>query len=131
MLIDSSALLAIIFGEPEADRFVEVIAADDVRAAAAPALVEVTATLLVRNWAKGQAALDELLEELDIDVVAMTAGAAKIARSAYARYGKGVGSPAVLNFGDCLAYGVAMDMREPLLFKGNDFTRTDLPAVRY
>lgn len=131
MLIDSSALLAIIFGEDEAARLVEVIAADETRAVAAPTLVEVTATLLVRKWAQGQTALDQLLEELDIDVVPMTAEAAEIARSAYARYGKGVGLPAVLNFGDCLAYGVAMQLGEALLFKGNDFPRTDLPAVRY
>jgi len=131
VLIDSSALLAIIFGEPEATRFVEVIAADDIRAVAAPALVEVTAVLLMRKWANGQAALHQLLEALDIDVVPMTASAAEIAQQAYARFGKGTGSPAVLNFGDCLAYGVAKDLREPLLFKGNDFPRTDLSVVQY
>jgi len=61
----------------------------------------------------------------------MTAGAAEIAQQVYARYGKGAGSPGVLDFGDCLAYGVAKDLREPLLFEGNDFPRTDLPAVQY
>ena len=131
MVIDSSALLAILLREPEAIRLIGAIGADQTRALPAPTLVEVTAVLLTRKWAEGQAALAELLEELDIDVVPMSADAAKHARSAYARFGKGAGSPSVLNFGDCLAYGVAMEMEEPLLFKGNDFSQTDVPAVKY
>ena len=61
----------------------------------------------------------------------MSPDAAKLARLGYARFGKGVGNPAVLNLGDCLAYGVAMAAREPLLFKGSDFAATDVARVTY
>lgn len=61
----------------------------------------------------------------------MTPDAAAFARSAYARWGKGVGSPGVLNYGDCLAYGVAMAEGETLLFKGEDFAHTDVPPAPY
>jgi ribonuclease VapC len=61
----------------------------------------------------------------------MSADAAQHARRAYARYGRGVGSPAVLNYGDCLSYGVAVAAGEPLLFKGSDFTATDVDPARY
>jgi ribonuclease VapC len=61
----------------------------------------------------------------------MSEDAARLARLAYARFGRGVGFPPVLNYGDCLAYGVAMTAREPLLFKGTDFAQTDVDAVAY
>ncbi|GJG86009.1 hypothetical protein tb265_11900 [Gemmatimonadetes bacterium T265] len=61
----------------------------------------------------------------------MAPEAAREAQRAYARYGKGAGDPGVLNFGDCLAYGIAKTMREPLLFKGNDFAATDVEAAPY
>jgi ribonuclease VapC len=64
-------------------------------------------------------------------VVLTTAEAATLARGAYQRFGKGVGAPGVLNHGDCLAYGVAMAVGEPLLFKGDDFSRTDVVAAAY
>ena len=61
----------------------------------------------------------------------MSLAAAKLARLAYHRWGKGAGDPAMLNFGDCLAYGVAMAERQPLLFKGEDFAKTDVTVLRY
>jgi len=87
--------------------------------------------MVARKGPQGAIALDALLERLDIEVVAMSAEAASLARSAYTRYGKGVGSPGVLNYGDCLSYGVAMATGEPLLFKGDDFTQTDVLRVTY
>jgi ribonuclease VapC len=130
MVIDTSALLAILFGEPEAEALVEAIASAATRLLGAPTLVEASAVMLARKGAQGEIALDALLQRLGIEVVPMSPEAAVFARSAYARFGKGVGSPGVLNYGDCLSYGVARATGEPLLFKGDDFPRTDLPAVR-
>lgn len=129
MVVDTSALLAILLGEPGSSRLAEAIAADATRLVGAPTLVEAAAVMLARKGPQGQIALDALLTRLGIEVVAMTPEAAALARAAYARFGKGVGSPAVLNYGDCLAYGVAKATREPLLFTGEDFSRTDVPPA--
>jgi len=131
LVIDTSALIAILLGEPEAAALVDAIAADETRLVGAPTLVEASAIMVARKGPQGAIALDALLERLDIEVVAMSAEAASLARSAYTRYGKGVGSPGVLNYGDCLSYGVAMATGEPLLFKGDDFTQTDVLRVTY
>lgn len=131
MVIDTSALIAILLDEPEADRLVEAIAAAATRAVGGPTLVEASAVMLANRGPEGVVALDALLHALDIDIVAMSREASRLARDAYARYGKGVGSPAVLNYGDCLSYGVAVEAGERLLFKGDDFARTDIAAVPY
>lgn len=131
MVLDTSALLAILFAEPEAEAMVRAIAQDATRRVGAPTLVEASAVLTARKGSAGEIALDALLERMRIEVVPMSVDAARLARLAYARYGKGIGDPGVLNFGDCLSYGVAMAEREPLLFKGADFTRTDVAAVSY
>ena len=131
MLIDTSALLAILFAEPESSRLVAAISASETRAVGAPTVVETAAVLLARKGPAGEIALDALLGRLDVDIVPMSAEAAQVARSAYQRFGRGVGSPAVLNYGDCLAYGVSMAHGEPLLFKGDDFPRTDVLAAAY
>lgn len=131
VVIDTSALLAILFTEPGASRLTSAIAEAALPVVGAPTLVEASAVLLSRAGPQGAVALDALLQRLGIEVVAMSPGAADAARLAYARYGKGVGKPGVLNLGDCLAYGLAIDRGEPLLFKGDDFPRTDVPAVHY
>jgi ribonuclease VapC len=131
MVIDSSALIAILLGEPEAPRLAAAIAADANRFVAAPTLIEAAAVMLTRKGAQGEIALDALLQRLDIRTVPFTVEAAAHARSAYRRFGKGVGSPAVLNYGDCLSYGTAIALGEPLLFKGNDFPRTDIQTAAY
>jgi ribonuclease VapC len=87
--------------------------------------------MLARKGPAGEIALDALLRRLGVSVIPMSEDAARLARLAYARFGKGVGSPGVLNYGDCLAYGVAMAARQPLLFKGEDFGRTDVTAARF
>jgi ribonuclease VapC len=129
MVIDTSAIVAILLGEPEADALIATIAAARERVIGAPTLVEAAAILLARKGPAGEVALDALLQRLDIEVVPMSTDAAVAARSAYQRYGKGVGSPGVLNYGDCLAYGVAAASGAPLLFKGNDFPQTDIVAA--
>jgi ribonuclease VapC len=131
VVLDSSALLAILLAEPEATAMLRALAGDDVRGVGAPTLVEASAVLQARKGPAGDVALDALLERASIEVVPMTPAAASLARLAYGRFGKGVGGPGVLNYGDCLAYGVAMTEGEPLLFKGEDFTRTDVGVVEY
>ena len=110
---------------------VRAVAQDATRRVGAATLVEASAVVTARKGSGGEVALDALLERMRIDVVPVSVDAARLARLAYARFGKGVGNPAVLNFGDCLSYGVAMAEREPLLFKGDDFSRTDVATVPY
>lgn len=131
MVIDTSALIAILLGEPEASRLTRAIAEASAPVVGAPTLVEATAVMLGRLGTHGEAMLDALLQRLRVEVVPMTPGAAEAARRAYSRYGKGVGKPGVLNFGDCLSYGVAMDRGAPLLFVGDDFPRTDIDPAKY
>ena len=131
MVIDTSALLALLFGEPEAPAMATALAADSVRLVGAPTVVEAAAVMLARKGNAGEVALDALFQRAGISVMEMTPAAADAAREGYARFGKGVGSPAVLNYGDCFAYGVAMTLGQPLLFKGVDFSRTDVVAVAY
>ncbi len=73
--------------------------------------------------------LDELLGALEITIEPVTEAQARIARAAYRQYGRGAGSPAALNYGDCFVYALARDLGEPLLFKGADFAQTDIPFV--
>ncbi len=131
MVLDTSALLAILLAEPESQAMVRAVAEDERRLVGAPTLVEASAVMLAKKGGAGEVALDALLERLGVEVVPMSVGAARLARLAYARFGKGVGDPAVLNYGDCLSYGVAMAEREPLLFKGDDFAHTDVAIVAY
>lgn len=129
MVIDTSALIAILLGEASADDLVAAMVADDTRMVGGPTLVQASAVMVARKGPQGEIALDALLQRLHIEVVGMSPEAATFARAAYARYGKGVGSPGVLDFGDCLAYGVARAADEPLLFTGEDFSQTDIPRA--
>lgn len=131
MVIDTSALLAILFAESEAEAMVMAIASDDRRVVGAPTWVEASAVMLARKGSAGEVALDALLERLRIDVIPMTVDAARLARLAYERFGKGIGEPAVLDYGDCLSYGVAMAGGSRLLCKGDDFSRTDVELAPY
>lgn len=131
MVLDSSALLAILLSEPEAPRMLRAVAAAPTRVVGVPTLVETAAVMVARKGSAGEIALDALLLRLGVTTVDMGADARRLARLAYARFGKGVGSPGVLKFGDCLAYGVAMATGESLLFKGEDFARTDVQAAAW
>jgi ribonuclease VapC len=132
VVLDTSALVAILFGEPEAARLEAAVRAAAVREVGAPTYVEAAIVLRARRGPAGLVALDALLAALGIAVVPLTAEGARHARDAYDRYGMGRGvAPAVLNFGDCLAYGVAADRRAALLYKGDDFARTDVAAAPY
>jgi len=132
VVVDTSALVAILFGEPEAARLEAAIRAAPVREVGAPSYVEAAVVLRSKRGPAGLVALDALLDALGIAVVPLTAAGARHARDAYDRFGAGRGqAPAVLNFGDCLAYGVAAERGAPLLYKGEDFLRTDIPAAGY
>jgi ribonuclease VapC len=103
-----------------------------VRDVGAPTYVEAVAVLRIRRGPAGLSALDVLLVALGVPLVPLTPAAALHARDAYDRYGKGDGEAgSVLNFGDCLAYGVARDRQQPLLFRGADFPHTLIPAAPY
>jgi ribonuclease VapC len=131
VVLDTSALVAILLDEPEAAPMLRAIAKDETRLVGAPTLVETAAVMNARKGPGGEVALDALLERVNVRSVVMSIAAAKLARLAYARFGKGVGEPGVLNFGDCLSYGVAMAEQEPLLFKGDDLARTDVDVAPY
>lgn len=131
MVLDTSAILAILLAEPEADPMVRAIAAAESRILGAPTLVEASAVMQARKGPGGDLALDALLRRIGAQVAPMSDAAVSLARLAYGRFGKGVGDPGVLNYGDCLAYGVAMSLGEPLLFKGDDFPQTDVTAAAY
>jgi ribonuclease VapC len=130
MVVDTSALLAILEGESTAQRLVDALsAADAIRVSAGTAL-EAGIVVEARRGEAGGRELDLLLHRLRADVVSVTAEHVEIARDAYRRYGKGR-HPAALNFGDCFAYALASALGEPLMFVGDDFSRTDVEAAAY
>ena len=129
IVVDSSALVAILRREPEADRFLRVIAGAAGCLVSAVSLLETSMVLLGRrDDAAAWDELDALIARASIDVVAHDAVLAAEARTAFLRYGKGR-HPAALNLGDCASYALAKTRMVPLLFKGNDFTATDLIAA--
>lgn len=130
MIVDTSALIAILKNEREAEALSEAIeAAKAVRISAASYLE----THIVADGYGNPiltARLEEIFENPGIQIEPVTLAQAQIARQAYRDYGKGSGHPAQLNFGDCFSYALARDKHEPLLYKGDDFVYTDLrPAV--
>ncbi len=132
MVVDTSALVAILFGEPEASRLEAAVRSAPVREVGAPSYVEAAVVLRAKRGPAGPLALDALLTALGIEIVPLTAAGARHARDAYDRFGAGRReAPAAINFGDCLAYGVAADRGAALLYKGDDFARTDVAPVAY
>lgn len=127
MVIDTSALLAILLDEPERGEFVVAIEAAESRLLSAASFVETSIVLEVRYGAEGLRAFDRFVERAAIEIVAVDHEQAKLARDAFSRFGKGRHG-AALNYGDCFAYALAQSRGEILLFKGDDFARTDLPA---
>ncbi len=128
MIIDSSAILAILFEEADAERFKEAIADAWPRRMSVVALLEATMVVEGRGGAGAGNDLDAFLERTRVELVPVTAEQADAARRAWRRFGKG-NHPAALNFGDCFAYALAVVSGEPLLFKGADFALTDIEAA--
>jgi ribonuclease VapC len=124
MVIDSSALLAILLGEPEAESFSRAIAGDPKRLVSALSALEAAIVIHARKGSAGVRELDLLCHAAGLAIVSLDADQVLLARAAYEKFGKGHHS-AALNLGDCCSYALARSSGEPLLFKGNDFSRTD------
>lgn len=130
MVLDSSALLAIMLDEPEAVPFVDAIERDSRRLVGSPTLVEAFVALERRRRGRGTDLMNVLVPSLGLEEALFDARHTLLAQAAFERYGKGR-HPAALNLGDCFTYALCKERDEPLLFKGNDFSQTDLVAVRY
>jgi ribonuclease VapC len=126
VILDSSAVLAIVRKEPEQVEFAELIEQDPSPSMSAASLLE---CLLVAGEDKSEE-VDELIQAGGISVVAFDESQARLAGRAYGNFGKGSRHPAQLNFGDCMTYALAKVTGEPLLFKGDDFTHTDVTSAR-
>jgi ribonuclease VapC len=127
VIVDSSALMAIVNEESGADEVLRVAASATCRMSVATWL-EISIVADARSATHGQR-LDRILEALEIELVPVSAREAQVARVAYRRYGRGSGSPARLNFGDCFSYALSVTSGEPLLFVGEDFRQTDVSAA--
>ncbi len=128
MVIDTSALIAILLNEPEASEFVDVITKDPVRKLSAPSFHEASTVMFHKVGPAGVEDLDRLISTLKISVVPFEEEHVEYSREGQQNYGAGF-HPAKLNLGDCFSYALAKETGESLLFKGNDFNQTDIPAV--
>ncbi|WP_154792416.1 type II toxin-antitoxin system VapC family toxin [Occultella kanbiaonis] len=127
MIVDTSAVVALILDEPEAAAIRAALVAGAVMSAAT--YVELGVVVHRKGGEAATRRLDALLEELGIEIVPLTPRQGRLARAAYAEYGRGSGHPAALNLGDCFSYALAADRREQLLFVGRDFVHTDAVSV--
>lgn len=128
MIVDTSALVAIIKGEQDAAAFEDALVDVDRADIGAPTLVEARLALTSLGQ-RGQTALDRLLEVFEIGVLPFDETHAARAHEAHVLYGRGSGHRARLNLGDCLSYALASVERRPLLFKGDDFPHTDIESA--
>lgn len=128
MIIDTSAFLAVLFNEPDAESFEAKLAEAPGRAASTGTLLETAIVVETRLGGDGGRALDLLLYKSAVEIAPFDAEQLSIARSAFQRYGRGR-HRAALNFGDCFAYALARIRGEPLLFKGTDFGATDVAVA--
>lgn len=126
MIVDTSALIAVLTGEPDRDALLEAVTAADEPAMSAASYLEAAIVVDALGDPVKSRRLDELLTALDIAVVDVTAEQARVARAAHRDFGKGSGHPARLSFGDLFAYALAIDTDQPLLFKGGGFGHTDV-----
>lgn len=130
MIIDASALIAILRDEEDAALYAEAILSAPVCRISAASYVGTSVVIDRSRDPVSSRRVDDLIERGRITIEPVTESQARIARAAYRDFGKGSGHPAALDFGDCFAYALAKELREPLLFKGNDFAKTDIkPAL--
>lgn len=125
MVLDTSVIYAILFNEPEAEFFATKISEDSIRLLSSGTLLEIAIVIEARKGEAGGRELDLFLHRAKVDIVPFDSEQAEIARKAWRCYGKG-NHPAQLNFGDCFAYALSKTSGERLLFKGNDFSQTDI-----
>lgn len=129
MILDTSAIVAILHDEPDGPTMQDALVGSDATAVSAATLVELGMVMEGRRgpteiWTR----VEELLHDAEVEIVPFTAEHAALAREGWRRYGKGR-HPAGLNLGDCFAYALAKSRNEPLLFKGDDFAQTDVKAA--
>jgi ribonuclease VapC len=130
VIVDASALLAVVLDEPDGRQFAEAIASAPRALMPAPTWFEAALTVDTNGDDRASRRFNDAVQTLGIEVIAFTREHAEHARDARRNYGRGQ-HPARLNFGDCMVYGVAKAEREPLLFKGDDFSQTDIePALK-
>ena len=128
MVIDTSAIVAILFGETEAEAFAELIEADPIRLLSVASALEASIVVESELGAEGGRELDALLHTASITIEPVTVEQLAAARHAFRQFGKGRHA-AALNFGDCFSYALSRTTGEALLFKGDDFARTDVVPV--
>lgn len=128
MVIDTSALVAMLSDEPEAEQFEADVEADPIRLMSSASYLEASIVIESRFGESGGRELDLWLHRAAVDLIAVDAAQADVARVAYRTYGKGR-HRAALNYGDCFSYALAKVSGQPLLFKGDDFGYTDVSAV--
>ena len=129
MIIDSSVIVAMIKKEPGYEDYLkQIIMAASVKI---PAPIFLESSIVLKNRAGDEAieALQDLIDEFGIEIMPFTKAQVYLARDAFLKYGKGQGHPAQLNYGDCMAYAAARDSGMTLLFKGDDFAKTDVARV--
>jgi ribonuclease VapC len=130
MVIDTSAIMAIIYAEPEELIFLEIINDSEECLLSSPSYVEASIVLGTKHGQQGRENLNLLIEALSITIVPFTVEQAQLASEAFLKFGKGR-HPAKLNMGDCFSYALAKSTNQPLLFKGNDFIDTDIDTINY
>jgi ribonuclease VapC len=130
MVVDTSALIALLNMEPESARLAVALESDPTRLVSAATVVAAGLVIESRFGSVGGRELDLLIAKAGLSIESVTADQADVAREAWRRYGKGRHS-AGLNFGDCFSYALAKVTGEPLLFKGDDFIHTDITAISY
>jgi ribonuclease VapC len=128
VVLDTSAVVAILLGEPERDQFIAALANAEDPVISAATLLEASIVIQSKLGEAGVSDLDELLATAAVRCVAVDLAQVNAGRDAFTRFGKGR-NPAGLNYGDCFAYALAKLTRTPLLFKGEDFRRTDAVAA--
>lgn len=127
MIVDTSALCAVLFGEPSREHLLAQLDSASRLRAPATVLVELGIVLDARRDPRVAAFAGRTIAAFDIELRPITAALAEVARDAHRRYGRGSGHPAKLNFGDCFSYALAVVEDDVLLFTGDDFTHTDVP----
>lgn len=131
MIVDTSAIIAMLLGEPEADRILEAIATSPHPRMSAATYVECGIVVDRRARPAARRRFDELIDVLGIAVVDLTRDQAELAREAHRTFGRGSGTSAGLNLGDCFTYALAAETGDPVIFVGADFAATDLEAAPY
>lgn len=129
MIVDTSAIVAIVRAEPDADRYAAALASSGRSQMSAANYLEAAIVVDSSRDPVASRRFDDLLAAAGISVIAVTAEHAEVARSAYRDFGKGSGHPARLNFGDSFAYALAVSTGDPLLYKGDDFVHTDVTTA--